>query len=336
MGLARTPPQKAGKLPAEDQQDVPEGSGAEQQGETSEGNITGVTYPSIASPTRTFMPRKPGVMRSPQPASPDVYPSPPSPIQKQDEPAISPTPERVQTVQHVDERPIAAAPRPPPVGEYPDNTMTNYGEESMDIDEPSVISTEPEISTPTRPVTASFDFVTPAQPGLQSIPQSGGARLPPPTPADSSMSSSIAINDPVTSVADPLSASMPPPPVSPPTRPSRSSFTTPKASQAPKTPRSTRKTPAEIARVLATPAQPLEPIPMVYVPEAPKPIAPEPADQTEPDIVIPDQSKIQGDALKPTEDYGRRWKKVNETLQLVIDQILKKWTYVDRLPSLPR
>jgi len=75
---------------------------------------------------------------------------------------------------------------------------------------------------------------------------------------------------------------------------------------------------------------------MVYVPEAPKPTAPEPAEQTEPDIVIPDQSKIQGDALEPTEDYGRRWKKVNETLQLVIDQILKKWTYVDRLPSLPR
>ena len=330
MGLARTPPPKAGTVDAANTiEDAAEGSGSAPQGEMSEGNITGVTYPSIASPTRAFMPRKPGVMRSPPTASPAptrVYPTLPETPQQQEERPISPAPEPLPVVQHVDERPIAAATRQPPETEFP--TPSSRGEESMDIDESSILPAGPETQTPTRNSTTTFDYVTPARLALRPLPPSAGTSLPPVTPSDSSVDASVEMAvsraDPASAVAETTLASIPAPIASPETRPPRSTFTTPKGN-APKTPRSTRKTPAEIAKVLATPARTLEPIPMVYVPDA-KPALPSPAEIAQPEPVAPQQTEESTVEVEEGEDYGRRWKKVNETLQLVIDQILKKWT----------
>ncbi|KAK1924041.1 hypothetical protein DB88DRAFT_546124 [Papiliotrema laurentii] len=295
MGLLRTPPQRVSRSskspnPASSNQEPIDASIAAATvgdetipstiGETTTSHLPegeDVSTTSVNSPTEVFMPRNPGVMRSP-PAHPpptvgtSVYPALPTSLP------------------------------PPPAPLVP----TSNEEVSMDIDEPSIAdnSTSIDLSTPSRSLSASHAAKTPKQNTSSTTPaRAGPSRIPaaPTTPAP-------ALHTPAVVLAPELDRS---PTASDATLQQAreyatpAAFVTPKPSRAPKTPRSTRKTPAEISKVLDKPAEPIADIP------------------------------ISRDVVEDPEDYGRRWRMTNETLQLVVKRIIQKWTLNDLKKSLP-
>ena len=97
-------------------------------------------------------------------------------------------------------------------------------------------------------------------------------------------------------------SSIPPPPDSPPrqTTHDTAAFVTPKPSRASKTPGTKRKAPAD-----------------------------EPEGSSQNDSTSPSHSQVPaeaGGAAKPEADYGRRWKMSNDTLKLVTERVVNKWT----------
>lgn len=325
MGLLRTPPPQSSQgVPPSTSRPQSQAAPQSQDEQPTEPpspthTVANTTLSTLPSPSRAFAPRRPGVMRSPpSSSSQEAGPSQAQPVY----PTL-PTP--------------TAAPA----------TITVNDEISMDIVEPSL-----DLSlTPSKDLTFSFDPTTPAQPNLRSIPPSAArptATPAVPTSTDETASTSTSAQEPTaashTVHEQPIAApedvgditedevesdismdDIPAAPVTPARTRGRSSihpaaetstpnvprqaqpiasssFVTPKPNRGGTSSRATRQsTAAEPSRSVETQAQD---VPVSTTGEAVK----------------------EADSGVDGMEHGKRWKLTKDTIQLVADRVISKWT----------
>jgi len=298
-GRSRSPPAPALTQEQPQPQSQPEAQQSlpdDAEGGPSEdvGNVTTVSVTS----SHAFVPRKPNVVRSP-PAGSSIYPSLPMALPVERASILNPGAQgddneismELDGSSSSTQRPSTPTRRPAVVSTPPSSRSIRPARAAPTPSVPSPAAPAPAASTP-----------APAPPGVTHIQPSGlsrGLQLE----AVSGEADLSATSDSANDVVQDLTLSgIPPPPDSPPrqTAHDAAAFVTPKPARAPTTPGTKRKAPAD-----------------------------EPVETGQNESASFSSSQIparEGGATISEVDYGRRWKMANDTLRLVTERVVRKWT----------